>query len=102
MMHFTCDQCGKELHPGEDEHYVVKIEAFSAQDPNQLVESDLDDDHMEAVSALLQELEDADAELELPEVSKHFRYDLCCDCHQRFLRDPLGKEQQHKLFFSKN
>ncbi|MCI0685561.1 MAG: hypothetical protein L0Y71_25965 [Gemmataceae bacterium] len=102
MMHFTCDLCGKELHPGEDEHYVVKIEAFSAQDPNQLVESDLDDDHMEAVSALLQELEDADADVELPEVSQHLRYDLCCECHRRFLRDPLGKEQQHKLFFSKN
>ena len=101
MMHFTCDQCGKEMVPGEDERYVVKIEAFPAQDPAQLVEADLDDDHMEAVSELLSELEDG-AELDLPEPSKHFRYDMCADCHQRFVRDPLAKEQQHKLFFSKN
>ena len=57
---------------------------------------------MEAVSELLQELEDADAELDLPAASKQFRYDLCRDCHQRFCRDPLSKDHQHKLFFSKN
>ena len=102
MLHVTCDLCGKEVVPGDDHRYVVKIEVFPAQDPMEITEADLDEDHMEAVSELLKELEDADAGLELPEVSKHFRYDLCCECHQRFLRDPLGKEQQHKLFFSKN
>ena len=102
MMHFTCDQCGKELVPGEDDRFVVKIEAFAAQDPAQLVEADLDDDHMEAVSELLKDLEGGDGDLELPEPCKHFRYDLCADCHARFVRDPLAKEQQHKLFFSKN
>ena len=101
MMHFTCDQCGKELVAGEDERFVVKIEAFPAQNPAQLVESDLDDDHMEAVSELLSALEDGD-ELDVPEASRHFHYDLCADCHQRYVRDPLAKEQQHKLFFSKN
>ncbi len=102
MMHFTCDLCGKDLQPGEEERYVVKIESFPAQDPAQLTEADLDDDHMEAVSELLRDLEEDDADIELPEPSKHFRYDLCPECHQRFVRDPLGKEHQHKLFFSKN
>ena len=101
MMHFSCDLCGKELVQNEDERFVVKIETFAAQDPAKLIESDLDDDHMAAVSELLQNLEDGD-DIDLPEPSKHFRYDLCCDCHRRFVRDPLSKEQQHKLFFSKN
>jgi hypothetical protein len=101
MMHFTCDQCGKEMIPGEDERFVVKIEACPALDPAQLVEADLDYDHMEAVSELLKELEDGD-NLELPETSKHFRYDLCAECHKRFVRDPLAKEHQHKMYFSKN
>ena len=26
MLHVTCDLCGKELRPGEDEHFFVKIE----------------------------------------------------------------------------
>ena len=61
---------------------------------------DLDEDHMEAVSQLLCDMEDEGEKIEEP--NKHFRYDLCPDCHQRFVRDPLGKENQHKLFFSKN
>ena len=32
MLHFTCDQCGKELRHDED-HYVVKIEVFAALVP---------------------------------------------------------------------
>lgn len=102
MMHYSCDVCGKDLLPGDDDRYVVKIEAFPAQDPAQLTDADLDDDHMQAISELLNDLEDSEGELTLPEPSKHFRYDLCPECHQRFIRDPLGKEQQHKLFFSKN
>lgn len=100
MVHYTCDACGKDLLPGDDDRYVVKIEAFPAQDPAQLTEADLDDDHMEAISELLNDLEGEEATL--PEPSQHFRYDLCPECHQRFVRDPLGKEHQHKLFFSKN
>lgn len=102
MMHFTCDMCGKDLLPGDEDRYVVKMEAFPAQDPGQLIESDLDDDHMQAVSDLLNDLEDGDGDLALPAPVQRFRYDLCCDCHQRFVRDPLGKDHQHKLFFSKN
>ena len=57
---------------------------------------------MEAVSQMLKDMEDGDADIELPEPSQHFRYDLCSTCHARFVRDPLAKEQQHKLYFSKN
>ena len=55
MLHFTCDLCGKELRPGEDQRFVVKIEAFAAHDPAELTEEDLDEDHMEAISQLLRE-----------------------------------------------
>jgi hypothetical protein len=102
MMHFSCDVCGKDIRAGEDQRYVIKIEAFAAEDPAELTEADLEDDHLAEVSELLQELEDADEEMELPAASKQFRYDLCCDCHKRFVRDPLSKEHQHKLYFSKN
>src|SRR5689334_12666344 len=57
MLHVTCDLCGKELRPGEDHHYVVKLEVFAAHDPAEITEADLDDDHMEAVSQLLREME---------------------------------------------
>jgi hypothetical protein len=98
MLHFTCDHCGKELRQGED-HYVVKIEVFAAHDPAEITEDDLEEDHMEAVSQLLQELEDEALQVE-PE-KKHFRYDLCDGCRKKYTRDPLGKEAQ-KFDFSEN
>jgi hypothetical protein len=103
MLHVTCDLCGTQLRPGEDHHYVVKIEVFAAQDPAEITEADLDEDHMEAVSELLREMEDNldDADLTEP-AHKHFRYDLCPKCRQKFVRDPLGKETAQKFDFSEN
>jgi hypothetical protein len=100
MLHFTCDQCGKELRPGAEDRYVVKIEAHMAEDEPALTEADLDDDHLQEVSEILRDLGDGAADLEAS--NKHFRFDLCQECHKRFVQDPLGKESTHKLFFSKN
>ena len=103
MLHVTCDLCGKELCPGRDHRFVVKIEVFAAHDPAKITEADLDDDHMEAVSQLLRDLEDTPDEGGLAEpVTQHLRYDLCPDCRAKFLRDPLGKETAQKFDFSKN
>jgi hypothetical protein len=102
MLHFTCDLCGKDLHPGDDHRYVVKIEAYPAHDPAEITEADLDEDHMEAVSQLLHETEANGLDAELGETRKNFRYDLCPECHQKFVRDPLGKDTVQKFHFSKN
>ena len=103
MLHVTCDLCRKEMCPGHDHRYVVKIEVFAAHDPGKITEADLEDDHMEAVSELLREMEDNLEDPDLAEPTyKHFRYDLCPECHQKFLRDPLGKEVAQKFDFSKN
>jgi hypothetical protein len=101
MLHVTCDGCGKELRPGED-HHVVKIEVFAARDPAELTEADLDEDHMEAVGELLRRMEEADEQIEVEPASCNRRFDLCCDCRKRFLRDPLGREANQKFQFSKN
>lgn len=104
MLHITCDLCGKELRIGQD-HYVVKIEVFARHDPAELTEADLEEDHMEAVSQLLQELGDEEA-ADIEPVRHNLRYDLCPDCRQRYLRDPLNKEllkeSSQKFDFSEN
>jgi hypothetical protein len=103
MVHITCDLCGRELRQGGDQRYVVKIEAYAVHDPAEITEADLDDDHMEAVSQLLQEEEEQEGTVELAAPYMHFRYDLCPDCHQKFVRDPLAREMlAQKLDFSKN
>src|SRR5687768_9069486 len=102
MVHVTCDVCGKEVFPGDEQRYTVKIEVFAAHDPAKITEADLDDDHMEAVGELLREMEDSLEESDLEPSSKLFRYDLCPECHKKFLRDPLGRDAAQKFDFSEN
>ena len=103
MVHFTCDLCGKDLTACSDPRYIVKIEAFAGFDPDEITETELDDDHMEAVSAILQrDAETMSSEELTTPVQKLFRFDLCPKCHAKFIKDPLGKEFQRTFEFSKN
>ena len=103
MLHVTCDLCGKELSPGEDHHFVVRMEVFAAHDPAKITEADLDDDHLEAVSELIRDIEDGNIEAGSTEPSyRRFRYDLCPECHKKFVRDPLSKDAAQKFDFSEN
>src|SRR4051794_23758330 len=85
MLHFSCDLCGKELLPDTDRRYVVKMEVFAAHDPRELTEDDLGDDNLEALGEVLEQLEDG-GDIDVPPAYKQIRYDLCPDCHKKFLR----------------
>ncbi len=102
MLHVTCDLCGKELRAKEDQHYVVKIEAYAAYDPNELTEEDLEQDNLEAVGQMLQELEENLEHCEIAAPYQNFRYDLCSCCHKKYMLDPLSRGTTQKLDFSKN
>src|SRR5215470_4168260 len=99
MLHVTCDLCGKELRPGEDQHFVVKVEVFAAHDPAGLTEDDLDEDHMEAFGEMLREADEERLPGPVPPACQQLRYDLCTACRQRYLRDPLGREADQKFDF---
>jgi hypothetical protein len=101
MVHFTCDLCGKDLTASGDSRYVVKIAAYAGFDPTQISDEDLDDDHMESISDLLQREEGSSGDLDAPEF-KGFRYDLCPACHSRFIKDPLNRDLLRSLNFSEN
>lgn len=102
MVHFTCDLCGKDLTVSGDPRFVVKIEAFPGFDPTELTEDDLEEDHMEAVSQILQRDEALSADEVASSMHKGFRFDLCEACHAKFVKDPLGKELVRTFDFSKN
>jgi len=103
MLRYTCDLCGKDMQPGDDRRFTVKMEVFAAHDPAELTEADLDQDHMDEIGEMLDELEDQDQPPEDPTPAyKKLQYDLCPACHKKFLSDPLGKESAHKFHFSEN
>ena len=99
MLHFSCDLCGQQLGL---RRFVVKLEVYAAFDPEEFDEEDLDADHLQEVSELIQEME-ATGKGELDDFrSKNFRFDLCPHCHQKFLEDPLGRDALRRLNFSEN
>ena len=102
MLHYSCDLCGKELLVEEDLRYVVKLEVYAADDPLEITEEDLEEDHMEEISQLIKQMDDMDEQELEDQVYKSFRFDLCPECHKKFLKDPLGREAARSIDFSKN
>ena len=104
MVHFTCDLCGKDLGAA-DPRFVVKIAAYPGFDPDQITEDDLEDDHMEAVAEVLRSEAYQDGDAKQADGYRGFRYDLCPSCHQKFLKDPIGRDLSRAFDlsnFSKN
>lgn len=104
MVHYSCDICGKDMTPANAQRYVVKVEAYAAHDPAQLTEEDLSADHVEEMAAMLHAMEHGGpgSELEAVPTKASMRFDLCPSCYQKFLTDPLGRENSHHFDFSNN
>jgi hypothetical protein len=101
VIHFTCDQCAKELD-ASDRRFVVRIECHAAAEPVALTEDDLDQDRLDELGDMLRDMETEVGEEETAPTRVSLRYDLCPECHSKFLRDPLGKDVMPKLHFSEN
>ncbi len=99
MLHFSCDICGQHLR---DQRYVVRMEVYPAFDAEDFSEEDLEADHLQEISESIQKMETT-GDFDLDDVeSKRLRFDLCSQCRQKFLKDPLGREALRWLNFSEN
>lgn len=101
MIHFTCDVCKRTLNPDMDMRYVVRMEVYAALDQDD-VAIDEDRDHLEEIADLLEAADDLEVSQIGGEAYQQLRFDLCSECRQRFLRDPLGRRLVQQLDFSKN
>ncbi len=102
MMHFSCDVCGTDMTQNGAERYVLKMEAFAANDPAELTDEDLETDHVEEMARVLNDLEESDEPPQPLPTCKKLRFDLCLACFRKFVRDPLGRESAAKFDFSPN
>ncbi|MGR3310075.1 MAG: hypothetical protein ACUZ77_04805 [Candidatus Brocadiales bacterium] len=100
MVHYSCDMCGKLLHSDKDVRYVVKVEVYALYKE----EDDDFDETEDAFEDELDELEDIDAEMEEFEDAEYktFRFDLCSECHSKYLQNPLLFKGSRKARFSEN
>ena len=101
MIRYSCDLCKRDLDPVEDLHYVVKMEVYAAFDPVSEDEDD-DRDHLQEIQDILERLEDADNDQIGEDVYQQLRFDLCPQCREKFVKNPLGRETPKVFDFSQN
>ena len=99
MLHFSCDLCGCHL---SDQRFVAKLDVYPAFDPEAFDEEDLEEDHLQQVSKIIEDMETS-GKMVLDDCEpKSFRFDICPHCHKKFLEDPLGRDALRRLNFSEN
>ena len=102
MIRYSCDLCGRELDPDSDLHYVVKTEVYAAFDPMTTEEDGDDRNHLQEIQDILEQLEDTESGQLDANVYQQMRFDLCPECHRRFVKNPLGREAAKQFNFSQN
>lgn len=101
MIHFTCDACHRPIRPDEETRYVVRVEVYAALDDDADGVAD-ESDHLDEIEDLLERMEGADPADAEQRLYTQVRHDLCEECRERFLRNPLGKAGGARIGFSKN
>ena len=112
MIHYTCDRCKRTIDPETEPRYVVEIDVRLAGPVEQLGEDAEDLDPLAELHDQLQRESSADpdrpedAEQLIPRCddveSGPEQYDLCPQCHDAFVNNPLGREIAVGLGFSNN
>ncbi len=99
MIHFTCDCCKRVIDLDHEVRYVLRMEVFAAAD-NCDASMDDDRDYLQEIEDILSR-DEADEELG-SDVYQEVRFDLCAECRERFLSNPLGRIAAVELGFSNN
>ena len=86
----TCDMCGEKIER-DKLRYNLKMKLFAAYDTLEIESSDLKRDYEEEIRSLVEEMKNMDPRQLEEDVSKQLAFDLCRPCHQKFLKDPLGR-----------
>ncbi len=104
MIHYSCDRCGRPIDCRDEIRYVLRLEVEAVMEPldEEEVIDEQDRDHLMEVHEVLMRAEDAADPLIGDGVYKRRRFDLCSECHAKFLKNPLGQEPISQMDFSQN
>ncbi len=102
MIHFTCDCCKRLIDLDHEVRYVVRMEVFAAADGGDTSMDD-DRDYLQEIEDMLNRDDMADEVEEVEdELYQQARFDLCAECRDRFVSNPLGRIAAVELGFSNN
>ncbi len=100
MIHFTCDACQRVIDSESEPRFVLRLEVYEAL--GETVESDYEQaDHLRELEEIIDRSDSDEMELD-EELYKQLRFDLCAECREQFMLDPLGSMKRVRLGFSNN
>jgi hypothetical protein len=86
----ACDRCGRSIHPGRGDYYLVRIDAVADPAPPVLTAEDLACDVGAEMERLLERMRGM-TEQELEEqVARRLIVRLCVPCYRGWIANPLG------------
>lgn len=88
MITHLCDRCGQPLEKGQL-RYTVKIQVVAAYDELEISGKDLWKDHKQEILQLIEQTRQMSEEELMREVYVELKFDLCRDCQQAYLQQPL-------------
>ena len=112
MIHYTCDRCKRTIDPETESRYVVEIDVRLAREVEPHNDDPEDIDQLAELHDQLQremnaELASGISEAAPINVSEEIedgpeQFDLCEQCHEVFVSNPLGRETAVGYGFSNN
>ncbi len=102
MIHHTCDRCKRAIDPEDELRYSVHMEIRAVFGNGDACMDCGQDDHLLELDEILERLEDAENQDVCEDVYQRRRFDLCPDCYQQFIRNPVGREVPLTIGFSAN
>ena len=100
MITFVCDRCQKKIDSKQELRFVVSVEVEAAMDFDE--EDRPDREYINELQELLESLDTVDCAEISDKAYQKKSYDLCEQCCQEYLKNPLAIEQVAPMGYSNN
>ena len=102
MIHYSCDRCQRLIETEDEIRYVVRLEVEAKFGEHVFAEQDEERDHLLEIHEIIERREDEKDSLADDEVYGRKRFDLCAECYQAFVQNPMGQDVVKSVDFSQN
>ena len=102
MIHHSCDGCKRLIDPQHSLRYVLRMEVYAAMETSDTDSDEGDRDHLTEIHDILEHIEDTESDELGDNLYQQLRFDLCPECRQKFLNNPIARDASTQLDFSEN
>ena len=102
MIHHSCDCCKCLIDPRQALRYVVRMEVYAAAEPSDSDEREDDRDHLAEIQDILERMEDTEGDEIGDDVYQQLRFDLCPQCREKFINNPISRKASPQFNFSED